>query len=49
MNDLDEKLISVIHGAASSAQSGPIVLELIFHVINPYGTHSGAGSASGTN
>ncbi|ESO88131.1 hypothetical protein LOTGIDRAFT_193725 [Lottia gigantea] len=34
MNDLDSALIPVIHGAASQNQDGPIVMELIFHVLD---------------
>lgn len=34
MNDLDNALIPVIHGAVSTSRDGPIVLELILHVIN---------------
>lgn len=34
MNDLDNELIPVIHNAASHSQDGPIVLELIFHILD---------------
>ncbi|XP_067677797.1 zinc finger FYVE domain-containing protein 16-like isoform X2 [Haliotis asinina] len=33
MNDLDSGLIPVIHGAVSQSQDGPIVLELVFYVL----------------
>ena len=33
MNELDSELIPVIHNAGSNNQEGPVVLELIFHVI----------------
>lgn len=48
-SDLDEKLISVIHGAASSTQSGPIVLELIFRIIHPYVARSDTNNAPATD
>ena len=34
MNALDNELIPVIHNAAAQNREGPVVLELIFHVIN---------------
>nr|KAG5713953.1 hypothetical protein BaRGS_020281 [Batillaria attramentaria] len=34
MNDLDSALIPVIHGAITQSREGPIVLELILHVIH---------------
>ncbi|XP_013412068.1 zinc finger FYVE domain-containing protein 16 isoform X2 [Lingula anatina] len=33
MNDLDNELIPVIHNAASQSREGPVVLELIFHIL----------------
>lgn len=33
MNDLDNELIPVIHNAGSHSQDGPVVLELIFFII----------------
>lgn len=34
INDLDNALIPVIHGAIAHSQDGPIVMELILHVIH---------------
>ena len=33
MDALDSALIPVIHSAANQNQAGPVVLELIFHII----------------
>ncbi|CAG0897644.1 unnamed protein product [Darwinula stevensoni] len=34
MNDLDSELIPVIHRAASMNEDGPLILELIFHILD---------------
>ncbi|KAK7100156.1 uncharacterized protein [Littorina saxatilis] len=34
MNDLDSALIPIIHGALTQSQDGPIVLELVLHIIH---------------
>ncbi|ELT98136.1 hypothetical protein CAPTEDRAFT_178790 [Capitella teleta] len=33
MNDLDNELIAVIHNAASHTQDAPVLLELVFHIV----------------
>jgi len=33
MNELDNKLIPVIHNAALHSHNSPVVLELVFHII----------------
>ena len=33
MNELDNELIPVLHNAVSQHEGGPVILELIFHII----------------
>ena len=36
INDLDNALIPVIHGAIAHSQDGPIIMELVLHIIHWY-------------
>ena len=36
MNDLDSELIPVIHRAASMNEDGPLILELIFYILDQW-------------